>query len=89
MARHRITELADEIGISERDVIDVAHDAGIEQFSVDGYDVDYADFDQPTPMITQRGYSARHGIVIDLEDVEVDIDDLHVDRFNYLTGAEL
>lgn len=89
MHRYRAAELADDLGISERDVVDVAHDAGVEEFEIDGLEIEYADFDRPTPMFGQRGYSDRHGCQIDVADVELVIDGPAADRFVYLTGADL
>ena len=86
MNRFRAAELADELDISERDVIDVAHDAGCTEFFFEGHELEYDDFDRVDPISFLRGVCRSADAVIDLADVELIIDGPVADQFSYLTG---
>jgi hypothetical protein len=89
MSRFTTTELAEEIGISERDVIDVAHDAGCEEFYVDGLEVEYDDFDRISPMFSARGYCPRWNCLISADEAELVLDGPVAEKFSYLTGMAI
>jgi hypothetical protein len=80
--RFSAAELAEDLGCSPRDVIDMAHDSGCIEFEIDGESIDYADFDRLDDVNFNRGPAS-------LDDVEIVIDDPAAVRFAYVAGVEL
>lgn len=84
MRRFLVRELAEEIDVNPRDVIELAHDCGCCDFSTEGIEVDYCYLES-----YDRMTDPRIGRIDDLGEVELELSPEAVERLAYLAGVDL
>lgn len=79
-----VAELSEELDIPERDVIDLANQAGCDEFRLDNETLDYIDIDK-YHWCDHNGWSR----VPDYGEIEIVMNEGMLDRFEWLTGESV